>query len=148
MLREGTWLVRHACSNTQIGAQNACLALTSRASTRLSSTAHRFCALGCPPGFSSLAENEEAVLDMIEGMHSSFGKSPSTASSCYAHWPYQRLADRYYPLRHEQHSPIHVLSNDSNGTPNSSVVGTQSSCVPSAQTVRLGDHRDHLSECC
>jgi hypothetical protein len=140
MLREGTWLVRHACSNTQIGAQHAGLVLVARTSTRLPSTAQKVAAIGRPSALSSLAEQEDAVLDIIDGIHNSFRPSLSAPSSRRAR-SYQKFTDRY-PSRNERQSPLHQKTNHPKKTPNPGTVDTQSSIPPSVPAVGTEDHRE------
>jgi|SRR5579859_2968979 hypothetical protein len=141
MLREGTWLFRHACSNTQIGAQNARQKLLGQTVSKRPSTVQRFAAIGRPPSFSSLAEQEEAIFDVVDDMHNTFGSSFLTASTCHATCPYQKFTD-LNPMRHDPQFPVHFESIGQKQTRirHSAEIKTNR---PPVKPIRLESHRDY-----
>lgn len=141
MLREGTWLFRHACSNTQIGAQNARQKLVARTVNKRPSTLHRFAAIGRPPSFSSLAEQEEAIFDVVEDIRNTFGSSFSTASPCHATCPYQKFTDPN-PMHHERQFPVQFESIGPKQTRILHSAETQTNRPP-VQPIRPESHRDY-----
>jgi len=141
MLREGTWLFRHACSNTQIGAQNARKKLLGQTVSKRPSTVQRFAAIGRPPSFSSLAEQEEAIFDVVDDIHNTFGSSFSTASLCHATCPYQKFTDPN-PMRHERQFSVNF---DSIGQKQTRIPHTAETKTnrPPVQPTRPEIHRDY-----
>jgi len=142
MLREGTWLVRHTCSNTQISTQFAGLVLVFRASTRPLPTAHRFTAFGRPSAFSSIAEQEEAVFDIIDGRVDSFGSLLSSTLPSHATGSSQKFPHHCH-LRKERQPTLHLKANDSTQPLNQGSSGVKSRIVPSAPVVRLDTHCEY-----
>jgi hypothetical protein len=140
MLRERTWLFRHACSNTQIGAQNARQKLVAQTVIQRPATVHRFAANGRLPSFSSLAEQEEAPFDIIDDISNNFRSSSSTASPNHATWPHRKFTDPH-PTCHERQPPVpfEPVSPKQTRIPHTTETKSNS---PSLKPIRSRSHRD------